>query len=120
MTNKEVFAKLKDVLSGISSLSNFYIGKSEDVNRRSKEHWYKEGYSDTIEIAHSDPARITALENYLIEEFLKSDIAEKCDNKQVGGGDSKKPDSLYVALHLIPKYDNELDDNDIDWTCCKL
>ena len=120
MTNKEAFIKLKDTLSCISSLSSFYIGKSDDVNRRKKEHWYKDGYLNTIEIAHSSPDRIAELEEYLIKEFLKSDIADKCDNKQVGGGDSKKADSLYVALHFVPKYDNELEDNDFDWICCEL
>ena len=119
MTNKEVFLKLKDVLSSMSSLSDFYIGKSENVDRRRKEH-FKGGYSDSIEIAHSTPARITELEKYLIEEFLKSSIADKCNNKQIGGGDSKKPDYLYVALHFIPKHDKELDDDDVNWTCLEL
>ena len=120
MTNKEVFTKLNDMLCSISSLSNFYIGKSEDVVRRRKEHWYRNGYSNTIEIAHSTPERITELEIFLIEEFLKSEIADKCENKQIGGGDGEKADCLYVAMHFTPKYTEELDDDDIAWTCCEL
>lgn len=108
------------MLSSISSLSGFYIGKSEDVERRRKEHWYEEGFSETIVIAHSDPTRITALECYLIKEFLKSNIADKCENKQIGGGNEEKPDYLYVALRFIPRQDKELDDNDIDWDVCEL
>lgn len=120
MTNQDVFIKLKDLLDSISSLSNFYIGKSEDVERRQNEHWHKAGYPLTIEIAHLTPNQINELEKYLIENFLKSDIASKCDNKQIGGGNDKKPDTLYISLRFIAKQYSELDDDDINWTCCEL
>lgn len=119
MSNEEVFLELRNWLNSISSLSSFYIGKSDDVERRSAQHWYKEGYEATFELAKSTAGRIKELEKYLIEKFQKSDLVDKCENKRIGGG-SNESDCLYISLRFKPNTIDELDDDDNVWKCFQL
>lgn len=100
-------------LSKKTCLSSFYIGKADDINERRIKH-QKEGYQETVEIAHSDrPENIDGAERYLIEKIRQEKMPVILENINNGGGGNPKANKLYVSLHFDMKNIDELGDDDI-------
>ena len=112
ISNEELFQLLKEKLESMKFLKKFYIGKTNDIECRRKQH-RDEGYSETIEIAHGDYESIKKAEEYLIKMFKDNCL---CDNEQVGGG--PKGNKLYISYTCDfagAKSIDELDDDDLNW-----
>lgn len=92
-----------------SSYISFYIGKTDDFNRRMQEHKTKDGYTCCWKLATGKADEISKMENDLISHFKSSKkFQNKIDNKNVGSGGNDKANILYVA------FKKEIDDIDDD------
>lgn len=102
----------KDILS-MTSVSRFYVGKTDDVERRQKEHLEKENLQKTLVVAIASPIKINEIEKKVIEYFK-----EKEDSRIINkgpGGEGPNGKFLYVSLNLDIKDIHEIDDLDIEF-----
>lgn len=120
MKKEKLYVKLEERLKSFSCLSSFYVGVSNDVGRRDNEHWCQEGYDCTFQVVHSNSDVVVDLEKYLIERFLQSDLSDKCNNKNKGGGNVSNANYLYISLKFVPRTIDELDEGDFEWECLEF
>lgn len=112
ITIEELFRLLNEKLESMKSLKKFYIGKTNDIESRRKQHHDDECY-ETIEIAHGNFDSVKKAEEFLIKKFKDNPL---CHNKQIGGGPDG--DKLYLAYTCVltgAKSIDELDDDDLNW-----
>lgn len=113
ITIKKLYILLKERLEMVSFLVGFYIGKTDDIEKRGKEHKEKDGLPKTVQIAYGDARTISEGEKYLIKKFKEDD--KYCQNINIGGG-NPNADKLYIsyACDLTKaKTIHELDDDDL-------
>lgn len=114
ITIQELCEKLYKKLKARTSLNRFYVGITNDIERRSIEH-EKEGYTSTTPIATGESETIQKAEEYLLNYFAKSDLAEYSGNISQDSLGSKNSSIIYVSLFIQPKSENELFEDDLLW-----
>lgn len=94
---EDLIPKIENLLSN-SNYKEFYVGKTDDLEKRNKEH-EDEGYNLFWEIAHGIPDSISEGEKKLINYFRnKSSVKDKCENENEGGGGNNQATFLYLAV----------------------
>ena len=111
ITIEELYDLLFKKLSSMPGLKEMYIGKTNDIERRRKEHLQKDGFEFTKEIAHGDEKTIKDGEIYLIEKFKSSELpCKNIDDKGQGDPANK----LYVSYSYNKSSMSTIDDLDDD------
>lgn len=109
---EDLILKIEDLLSN-SNYKEFYIGKTDDLERRKKEH-EDEGYNFFWEIAQGTPDIINEGEKKLIDYFKNSSsVKNKCKNENEGGGGTSQATFLYLAVRAEIKNIHDLSDDAI-------
>ena len=99
MGYSETLRLIEDRLSEFlhnSRFSSFYIGQTNDFERRAEEHRNKEGYNYVWSIAEGSPSAINQAEIDLINFFRKNQVIP-LDNK-IDGGAGNDSNTIYVAV----------------------
>lgn len=113
ITIEELYQKLKDRIADASNLEEFYIGRTDDVNQRGKEHYEKDNLPITIPLAKGEKDVISNAEKY-IQRIIKNN--KKCSNERIGGGSIG--DTLYISYrNAVPQYNTieDLYDEAFEW-----
>lgn len=96
-------------------IDSFYIGKTENMDECKARH-RAEGYCDTLEIAHGRPEEIKDAEPAIVDYFLKSNFADKCDNKEANTKGNDDADKLYIAFRAHYADNNQkVAEGEISW-----
>lgn len=78
-------------------IQSFYIGKTEDFQRRASEH-LNEGYEQVLRIAEGKAQVIGKAEEFLIAQSLQSPLLkDKCNNISPDAEGNPDADVLYLA-----------------------
>lgn len=99
----------------MTSVTSFYIGKTDNIESAKERH--KEKFDITDAIAVSDAANINNAE-ILVIDFFKDD--PRLDNERRGGAGNPSADILYICLKFNIKHINEIDDDAITIECYEL
>ncbi len=76
--------------------AGMYVGKTDNVNERLKDHETKRDYVYLTPVAHGKPSLISRLEHDIIVELSKAGI--KLLNKRPVSSGNKEADILYVCF----------------------
>lgn len=80
--------------------AKFYIGKTDDFERRELEHQNQNDYTFCWELAKGKPEKIGELENELIEHYKQSEYSTILENENSGSGGNNNAETLYVAFRF--------------------
>ena len=119
ITIEKLYEELYDRLNNMKGLVNMYIGKTQNVEQRRKEH--KKDYTYTKEIAYGNATIINKAEKYLISKFKQSPF--NCKNIGEGGEGDIDADKLYISYNYDKKQMKsmeELEDDELDIISYKL
>ncbi len=101
MGYSETLRLIEDRLSEFlhnSRFSSFYIGQTNDFERRAEEHRNNEGYNYVWSIAEGSPSAINQAEIDLIKFFRENqNQVIPLDNK-INGGAGNDSNTIYVAV----------------------
>lgn len=115
ITVEELYILLKKRLEMLNFLVKFYIGKTDNVEKRGQEHKENDGLPITVQIAYGDAKSISDGEKYLINIFKRHD--KYCQNINIGGG-NPNANKLYISYACDmtkAKLVHELDDDNLMW-----
>lgn len=87
-------------LESHQKVSSFYIGKTENFERRKEEHFNPQGdgYTYMWKIAEGTPSLITEMEDKLISYFKTTSFSSLLDNRNVGSGGNPEAVVLYFCV----------------------
>lgn len=113
ITIPELCEKIEKDIVSMPTVCEFYIGKTENIVQRRKEHYTKDDYQVTLPVATSSPKVINEAEKRVIAYFKeKGDVRIK----NIGsGGEGPDGKILYVSLKLNIKDMYEIEDLDIEY-----
>lgn len=106
---------IKNNILTMSSVTNFYIGKTDDIEGARKRHSGQ--YDRTDAIAVSNPENINKAEKYAID-YLGYD--SRLQNVRDGGAGNPNTDTLYICLKSDIKTIDEIDDCEAVIKCYEL
>ena len=108
----------KDIVS-MTTVCEFYIGKTDNIEQRRKEHSVEDGYQVTLAVATSSSKVINEAEKQAISYFKDKKHDSKIKNAGPGG---EGPDGtiLYVSLKLDIQNIYEIEDLDIEFEQVKI
>ena len=118
ITIPELCEKIEKDIISMPTVCEFYIGKTDNVERRRKEHNVEDGYQVTLAVATSSKKVINEAEKQVITYFKEFKHDSRIMNDGPGG---EGPDGaiLYVSLKLDIQDIYEIEDLDIEFNQVK-
>ena len=108
---RELCEMIENSIISMETVRKFYIGKTDNIERRREEHSVEDGYQLTKQIAEGTPEQINKAEKQAIAYFKKKGD-ERFENKG-DGGEGPDGNLLYISLGLEITDINDLEDLDI-------
>ena len=113
-----LFEILLTKLTEMQHVTRVYIGKTNDIEQRDKQHKMEDGYPHTVEIAHGEPKIISEAEKYMIGKFENvKDANWTFCNKSDGGEGNSNASILYISYDYdcsTMKCDADVNDDVLD------
>ena len=95
-------------------IDSFYIGKTNDIERRREEHATNDELDFTLEIAHGDSKIIKKAEHHMIMYFQQTNLKNKLKNTDSNADGNSEAQKLYVSYHANLVNVRNIDDLDAD------